>query len=576
MPVKASIVPAMSSNEPLTLPAPGLPNPQAKGGKALQKLLSYVRQQQGDRDDLWAFMAFAMPRAHLSKAQLFQDLWVLWALGERRGGYFVEFGAADGRDLSNTWFLEKEMGWTGILAEPNPVFRAVLKENRGCAISTRCVHSVSGRTVDFLAVKTPEYSRMAEINPGDGHEERRRSDGEIVAVETISLNDLLLEHQAPRRIDYLSVDTEGSEYEILSALDFERWRPRAITVEHNFTPMRERLFELLSSKGYRRVWVGLSRFDDWYVLDAAADVADLAKPDAAPAHISLSSASEPSANGHKPPAKATDFPGRFREIVSDPLNLLIDRVPGAGVVEEALVTLHNGVRVPVQGPGAYYGDFSQILVINRGVHEPLEEYVFQEMLRRMPKRPVMLELGAYWGHYSMWLKTARPEARVILVEPELKSLNAGRINFERNGMSGEFIQALVGTGEFEVDRFVREQGLERLDVLHSDIQGFEVQMLDGAAGFLGRHGADYVFISTHGRKLHRQVLERLRAHDYRIEVSSDVATETTSFDGLVFATSPDIAPLLPGFRPLGREEISLSASDDLIHYLKEIVVQRRG
>jgi len=120
----------MSATQSLILPAPGLPNPEARGGKALQKLLSYLRQRKDDRDDLWAFMAFAIPRAHLSTAQLFQDLWVLWTLGEKRGGYFVEFGAANGRKLSNTWFLETEMGWKGILAEPNPIFRKVLKQNR--------------------------------------------------------------------------------------------------------------------------------------------------------------------------------------------------------------------------------------------------------------------------------------------------------------------------------------------------------------------------------------------------------------------------------------------------------------
>lgn len=564
----------MSATQPFILPEPGLPNPEAKGGKVLQKLLSYMRQRPDNRDDIWAFMAFAIPRANLSKAQLFQDLWVLWALGEKRGGYFVEFGATDGCDLSNTWFLEKEMGWRGILAEPNPIFRTAIKENRSCSISTKCVHSTSGRTVDFLAVGRPEYSRILEINPADVHEEGRRRDSQVVAVETISLNDLLMEHGAPRRIDYLSVDTEGSEFEILSAFDFDRWRPRAITVEHNFTPMRDRLFELLSSKGYRRVWVGLSRFDDWYVLDDAAEDEDQSLPRAMAAAVAP--APEPSTDAPKPPAKANDIPGRFREIISDPLNLLIDRIPGAGVVEDGLVTLHNGVRVPVQGTGGYSGEFSQILVINRGVHEPLEEYIFQQMLRRMPKRPLMLELGADWGHYSMWLKTARPKARVILVEPDLASLNAGRANFRRNGMAGEFIQAQVGIGEFEVDRLLQEQGLERLDVLHSDIEAHEGQMLDGAAGCLSRHGADYVFVSTHGAKPHRQVLERLRGHGYRVEVSSDVANQTTSFDGLVFATSPKIPPMLPGFQPLGREEISLSGSADLVRYLKEIAALNRS
>ena len=72
-------------------------------------------------------------------------------------------------------------------------------------------------------------------------------------------------------------------------------------------------------------------------------------------------------------AAASDFLGRFREVISDPLNLLIERVPAAGFVEGDLVYLHNGLRVPVAGPGAYYGTFSQLLVLNRGVHEPLEE-----------------------------------------------------------------------------------------------------------------------------------------------------------------------------------------------------------
>jgi hypothetical protein len=56
-------------------------------------------------------------------------------------------------------------------------------------------------------------------------------------------------------------------------------------------------------------------------------------------------------------ARPDDFLGRFREVVSDPLNLLIERVPMAGYVEGDQVYLHNGLRVPVVGPGAYYGPF---------------------------------------------------------------------------------------------------------------------------------------------------------------------------------------------------------------------------
>ena len=71
-------------------------------------------------------------------------------------------------------------------------------------------------------------------------------------------------------------------------------------------------------------------------------------------------------------AAGGDFLGRFREVVSDPLNLLIERDPRAGMVEGGLVWLHNGNRVPFEGKKAYYGRNSELLMINRGVHEPLK------------------------------------------------------------------------------------------------------------------------------------------------------------------------------------------------------------
>ena len=109
-------------------------------------------------------------------------------------------------------------------------------------------------------------------------------------------------------------------------------------------------------------------------------------------------------------ADSNDFLGRFREVVSDPLNLVIQKDPRAGFIEEGFVYLHNGLKVPLSGNYAYYGQFSWILVINRGVHEPLEEFVFQEVLKRLPNSPLMIELGAYWAHYSMWLKLVHPDA----------------------------------------------------------------------------------------------------------------------------------------------------------------------
>jgi len=84
-------------------------------------------------------------------------------------------------------------------------------------------------------------------------------------VETVSLNNVLEHHKAPKTIDYLSIDTEGSEFQILQALDFDAWTFRVITVEHNYTDQRSKIYELLTRNGYKRVLENISYMDDWYV-----------------------------------------------------------------------------------------------------------------------------------------------------------------------------------------------------------------------------------------------------------------------------------------------------------------------
>lgn len=266
-------------------------------------------------------------------------------------------------------------------------------------------------------------------------------------------------------------------------------------------------------------------------------------------------------------AEAADFRGRFREIVSDPLNALIHRHPLAGTLRDGEVVLHNGLRVPAGGAEAYYGDFSSILVVNRGVHEPLEELLFQQVLRMLPAAPAMLELGAYWGHYSMWLKSVRPQARVELVEPEAANLDVGRRNFARNGLDGHFRADFVGEGRFAVDERLDAGDLSRLAILHADIQGYEVEMLHGTRRSLAAKRIDHVFVSTHSQELHAEVIRLLGAAGYRVEVSSDFARETTSYDGLVYASSPDRPPSFHGFEPVGRADLPALDARAILAYL---------
>jgi FkbM family methyltransferase len=211
-------------------------------------------------------------RLQQSKSQLQQDLFVLSQLNFKKNGYFVEFGASNGVTISNTWLLEKLFNWDGIVAEPSSYWHKELHANRGCHIETDCVWSKSGETLMFNEVNTekanygPELSTIDAFSSVDSHAQTRQS-GKKYQVNTISLNDLLSKYNAPTTIDYLSIDTEGSEFEILSNFDYNKYDVKIITCEHNYTPMREEIFDFLTSKNYKRKFEHLSKWDDWYIKD---------------------------------------------------------------------------------------------------------------------------------------------------------------------------------------------------------------------------------------------------------------------------------------------------------------------
>lgn len=225
--------------------------------------LDLLRQDPA-QNEVADFIRYVALNARRSNSQLFQDLFVLQTLHEKSAGYFVEFGAADGIFLSNTYLLEREYGWRGIVAEPSLGWHAPLQKNRGCSVDLRCVWGTSGKTLTFSEALEPEFSTINEFKHSD-HNARHRSNARQYNVTTVSFHDLLSDHNAPSDIDYLSIDTEGSELEILKSLDFEKWSFKVITVEHNHTPdYRNALYSLLSSKGYKRMFSEITRWDDWY------------------------------------------------------------------------------------------------------------------------------------------------------------------------------------------------------------------------------------------------------------------------------------------------------------------------
>jgi len=206
------------------------------------------------------------PLLKKSKSQIRQDIFVLSELNYSRNRYFVEFGATNGIDLSNTFLLETEYGWSGILAEPAKIWHADLERNRKAKIDKRCVWKHTGETLIFNETNYAELSTIDYLSSSD-HLTNSREDGKKYLVQTISLVDLLKEYNAPEEIDYLSIDTEGSEFDILENFDFQRYKFKIITCEHNYTPMREKLNALFQKNGYRKKYEQISQFDDWWVLE---------------------------------------------------------------------------------------------------------------------------------------------------------------------------------------------------------------------------------------------------------------------------------------------------------------------
>ncbi len=236
---------------------------------------------------------------------------------------------------------------------------------------------------------------------------------------------------------------------------------------------------------------------------------------------------------------------RFRTAltVSCPDNAHIPRVAEAGRIHGDEQVMHNGIRVKL-GSYSYFADeMHAILRENHGVHEPQEERAFAAVLPHVAPGGVIIELGACWAFYSLWFARTVANARVFLIEADATCLANGERNFALNGLtahrtkawvSGRSGQAPTGDPMVCVDDFVATHHLERIAILHSDIQGAELDMLKGAEQTLRAGKIDYLFVSTHGDDLHTACAKYLEQHGYAIIASANVS-QSYSADGVLVA-----------------------------------------
>ena len=222
--------------------------------------------------ELLNFYNFLLNHRSISRSQLFQDLFVLFIHEMKTHGTFLEFGATNGIELSNSLILEREFSWTGVLVEPSPQWHPDLSTNRPDAVVLdSCVFTETGRQLDFFVSDAGVLSTLDEFRESDastmpGNAKVRNKSGYHCKVETISLNDVMLRYFNGGSIDFMSVDTEGSEFLILQEFDFKKYAPKVVTVEHNFSENQKKLDALFKDNGYVRYFEKFTQFDAWYVL----------------------------------------------------------------------------------------------------------------------------------------------------------------------------------------------------------------------------------------------------------------------------------------------------------------------
>jgi FkbM family methyltransferase len=200
----------------------------------------------------------------MSYSQLGQDLNVLRTYNNKKNGYFIEIGASDGINLSNTYLLETKYDWKGICVEPIPKQYELLIKNRPNSICYKeAVFNESNKNLIFdIANNVDLLSGISSYI--DQHIELVNNNKTQIIVNSISFNDLLEKSNSPLFIEYLSLDTEGSEYEILKSFDFKKYTIGLIDVEHNYwEPRRTEIKNLLTSNGY--IYIGENSWDDSYI-----------------------------------------------------------------------------------------------------------------------------------------------------------------------------------------------------------------------------------------------------------------------------------------------------------------------
>jgi FkbM family methyltransferase len=243
----------------------------------------------------------------------------------------------------------------------------------------------------------------------------------------------------------------------------------------------------------------------------------------------------------------------------------IPKVRSAGTIKKIdgkeYQLMHNGVLVEA---GGYFGDWmSEVIVKLKGHHEPQEEKVFYELLKKVPTGGTMIELGSFWSYYSLWFNSAIKNATNYCCEPNPVNLELGKRNAAINKAKNmNFILAAAGKDDGKelsfqsqedetrppdvvpirsIDSIMAEHKIKRFDIVHMDVQGAELDALRGAEKAIKHGKIRFVIVSTHhylvseDTRLHEKSLDFITSHGGHI-IAEHAIHESFSGDGLIVAS----------------------------------------
>jgi len=214
-----------------------------------------------------------MPEPTISYAQRFEDLYLMRCLGDRSGGFYIDIGSGH-PVYDNASFAFYLLGWRGVTAEPNP---SLARLSRAVRPRDQHVETLVGAAVGeatfYLVDDFHGLSTMMEAHARAAQTEFGKT-SQAIAMPVTTLKELCRRH-APPIFDFLKVDVEGAEQEVLLSGDWQNFRPKVVVAEalapYTLAPAWPTWEPFLAKQGYRYVW--FDSLNRYYLAEEASELA---------------------------------------------------------------------------------------------------------------------------------------------------------------------------------------------------------------------------------------------------------------------------------------------------------------